>query len=233
MAWAKDANLGTAAPSGTGSSAVLTTTAAAAANTWIFLVVGSFGTETVTGVADSGGLIWELVGESNNGNVRAVLARAFAAGGLGSGSTITATFSGTTAERKIGAVSFTGGQSNSPTEDIDQTSASTAAWSAAPVSATDGALVVGVCTLNTNGSTTVDANSVEDLDFQFTGSSASCLYHRFTTTAGSNPVGGTWNAAVAWAAMGTAVALEAPPLPPPPDGIYRGVRMKGASSRYG
>jgi hypothetical protein len=202
MAWAKDADLGTIGSVGSLGTLALTTSAPAAAGTWIFGVVASFG-GTVSSVADNSGspLTWTVVSPQASNGVNCALVKAWAPAGLASGTTVTVTFSAATIERRFGLSSFTGGAAGSVTEDADASTGSTTAWSGTTTAATADALVVSAIGMNTNTSTVVDANSVEDLDFQIVGNSTAALYHRIVTGTGAATVGGTWAGAANWAAV--------------------------------
>ena len=210
MPWAKDVNLGTTAPGGSGATIALTTTATAAANTWIMVAMGTFGGATLSSGSDNGpGLTWVDVANAANGSVRAHFMRAWAPSGMASGTIITATMSGSTGERKIGAVSFTGANSASALENSATATGSGTAFSVSPTAATSDALVILSAALNTNSNWTNagQANTVENLDWQFSGSSCAAHGHRIVTSSGSNTVGGTWGASNTWAAIGGAFSL--------------------------
>lgn len=196
MAWAVDqSTLGTNQNGGNATTIALTTTNAVAAGGTIFLVVGNFNAAVdLTSVA-GGGLTWTVEAKANNGGVRAALAKAEAPSGLASGSTITATYSGSTSERKIGAASFTGGAGT--TEDPQTNTGSGTGWSLTPSPLGGTSLVVAAASLDTNSNSTPDANSTELLDFAVGTSSISVLYYRI-----GGAVGGTWGAAAGWAAAG-------------------------------
>jgi hypothetical protein len=202
MAWAKDADLGTIGSVGSLGTLALTTSSAAAANTWIFGVVANFG-DTVASVADNSGspLTWTVITPQASNGVAGALVKAWAPSGLAAGTIVTVTFSAATIERRFGLSSFTGGSAGSVTEDAAASTGSTTAWSGTATAATADALVVSAIGMNTNTSTVVDANSVEDLDFQIVGNSTAALYHRIVTGAGAATVGGTWASAANWAAV--------------------------------
>jgi hypothetical protein len=213
--WAKDANLGTIGAIGSLGTIPLTTSAAAASNTWIFGVVASFG-GTVSSVADDSGspLTWTVISPQASNGVNCALINAWAPSWLASGKIVTVTFAAATIERRFGLASWTGGTSGSSTEDSDATTGSTAAWSGTTTAATADALVVSAIGLNTNTSSTVDANSTEDLDFQIVGNSTAALYHRIVTGTGASTVGGTWFAAANWACVTGSFNIGVTPTAP-------------------
>ena len=205
MAWAVDrASLGPAAgDSGTSTTVALTTNVTVASGAWIEVGVFSFGSSTVTGVADNGpGLTWTNVAQFANGSTRAAKFRAYAASGMASGTVITGTYSATTQYRGMGGTSFAGGASNSVIEATTSASGSTAAWSASPTAARAGDLVTVVANLNNvSGSDTPDANSTEGFDFAIGLSPATyTLVHRNAPSGAATAAGGTWSGANTWIA---------------------------------
>lgn len=200
MAWAVDqASIGTNSSTGSATTIVLTTSAAVASGAWIFLVVGHFNASVTLSSVSGGSLTWTIVQVANNAGVRAALVKAQAPSGLASGTAITATYSGTTNERKIGGASFTGGAGT--TSNNTTATGSTTGWSVNP---TTGAaeLAVAAASIDANNTSTQDANSTELLDFAAGTVSRSFLYYRI----GGAPVGGTFSAGAAWAVAGGSFA---------------------------
>jgi hypothetical protein len=212
VTWVVDqASLGNAqGAGGTSATIALTTTATVAAGGWIFVGVSHFNASaTFSSLANTGAAVtWTNVQLANNGGVRSALIKGDAPSGLASGSVITATFSATTNERRICASSFIGG--TGVTNDQATTTGATTGWSVSPtILGTD--LVVASASLDTLGSSVVDANSTELHDFIHTGTSTAVLYYRI----GGTGVGGTWSGAANWAAAGgsfadSAAATQAP-----------------------
>jgi hypothetical protein len=108
----------------------------------------------------------------------------------------------TNVQLAICASSFIGG--TGVTNDQATTTGSTTAHSVSPtILGTD--LVVESASLDTLGSSVVDANSIELHDFIHTGTSTAILYYRI----GGTGVGGTWSGAANWAAAGGSFADSA------------------------
>jgi hypothetical protein len=205
MAWAAaHASIAAAAGSAATSTTIaLTTNVTIASGNWIEVGVFSFGSSTVTGVADTGpGLTWTNVAQFANGSTRAAKFRAYAAAGMASGTVITATYSATTQYRGMGGTSFAGGASNSAIEATTNASGSTAAWSASPTAARAGDLVTVVGNLNNvSGSDTPDGNSTEGFDFNVAATPATyTLVHRNAPSGAATTAGGTWSGANDWIA---------------------------------
>jgi hypothetical protein len=208
MAWSVDrSSLGTASGDA-GSTIDLVTTQSVASGAWIFAVVGWRSAATLNSLS-GGSLTWEIVASHTNAQSIAIV-RAYAPSGLASSTTITATWSASTFQRKIGAASFAGGAAGSEVQDTGTGGASTAAWSATADTTTNNALVIGVSGQDSNTSSTPDGNSTELVDFQQGGSSAATMVYRIVTGTGASTVGGTWSAAVAWASLAAAFSLDPP-----------------------
>jgi hypothetical protein len=114
MAIAFGADLGSTQVVASSSTVALTTANTAAAGSLIVVGVCGGSAVTLTSVGD-GTNTYSLLGPRADNNAHRVwLAYTYAAAQLTAGATITATFSAGTAERMIGAISFTGIASSSP-----------------------------------------------------------------------------------------------------------------------
>lgn len=198
MAWTVDqSSLGTNTSSGSASTIVLTTTNAVASGAVIVVAIGWFNASVTLTSVTGGSLTW-TVRAANNGGVRAAVAYALAPSGLASGSSITANFSGSTGERKIGASSFAGG---TDTEQNGTTATGSGTSHSVGPTIVGSDLVVEAASLDTDSGNTQDANSTELLDFAVAGVSRTILQYRV----GGTPVGGTWGASAAWSAAGVSL----------------------------
>jgi len=173
----------------------LTTTAAAAANTRIFLFVNwNHTSRTLTSVS-GGGLTWAVDVQVRDGSrFHGAIASASAPAGLATGTVITATFSGSVAHGLIAAASFVGIASTNP---VDRTSTNTqrgvAAWTDSITTTNANDLVLGWSGLDAVTTSTPGAPSIEIHDFSNSAydQSATSVY-RIETTAGAKTVAGTW-----------------------------------------
>lgn len=190
-------SIGQLADDTSGSSIAFTTTQNVAANGFIVLTatwVNSAG-PTLSSVA-GGGLTWSIDKQgfgSANADVGVISAQAPA--GLSSGTTITATLSGSTlGGRSICGTSFTGVNSSSA---LDTTNGPTdnagAAWTTGSMSILAGSVIVACsadfAALHTS---TVTAPSIEAHDFGDGGFAQTTCY-RIEASAGSYTVAGTWS----------------------------------------
>lgn len=194
MTWVVDqTNLGTNASTGSAATIVLTTANPVASGALAVLVVGWFNASVTLTSVTGGSVTWSLV-QANNSGVRATLAWAPCPSGIAASTAITANFSGSTSERKIGGSSFTGGANT--LQNSTTNTGSSGAYSVGPTVA-GGALVVGAISVDANNVGTPDANTTETQDFAAGTASRSYLVYRI----GGTPVGGTMTS-VAWAAAG-------------------------------
>ncbi len=207
--WTVDqANLGTG-DGGTAdaTSVALTTSATAAANSLIVVGVTYWGTTDGTPQVSSlsgGGLTWTEVTDvrypGTGSAAGCAIYAAFAASGLASGTTITATLGSLQGFRRMVAASFLGGtagvQSGQGTPSFSNGVGT--AHSATMTTTSSGALLVGVVFLDDVATTnTPDANTTEDVEFAPTGSTT-ILHHRVGGAAGSYTLGGTQGVSQAW-----------------------------------
>lgn len=149
MAISTPADIGTTAPGGTGSSLGLTTTAAVPAGGKIFVAICWFGSQTLSSVSDGTNTYTIDKTQTTPGttNCRFAIASADAPSGLASGSTITATWSGTTADRKIAAAYSTGVQTGAGAAygAVGQGQSNNTAWSSTTTTVNNGDLLWGGC----------------------------------------------------------------------------------------
>lgn len=217
------ANLGGEFASDTsGATAAFTTTVAAAANTLIVVAVSNL-TSTAPQLASvsGGGLTWSVDKTVAGGSASGTsIASAQAPSGLASGTTITATFTGTPAgARSIMGMSFTGIKTASAVGVTDgHSNALGTAWTTDSMTISPGSVIVAMAMNTTNLFTsTPTAPAVEASDFGSGGFSQTTVYLIDGGSGGATTVAGTWSTA----ANSETVAVEylaapAVPSPPPP-----------------
>jgi hypothetical protein len=177
-----------------------TTNVAIAAGSFIVVFVGGFIASGATMTVAGGGLTWTTDKQGNPASPSASftgIASAQAPSGLASGTTITATYSGSAAARQIGGSSFTGVGTSSP---VDTTSGPTGIgaaqqpWASASTSIQAGSLLVACNYAESGGTTsTASAGSTELLDWQSAASPTTMTAcYRIESSAGSYTVAGTW-----------------------------------------
>lgn len=184
----------------------LTTTSAVASGGFIIVSVGWFNIVSLSSVA-GGGLTWTVDKQGQDGvngpaSCSAGIASAQAPSGLASGTTITATFSGSAVARNISASSFTGIKTTTPAEASDGPKGSggsaTTAWATNSVALSGGSLLFATSYNETSDvSNTVTAPSLQAVIVHNTASglsSVSC--YRIESSAGNYSVAGTWGGSV-------------------------------------
>jgi hypothetical protein len=209
VAIAFDADLGSTQVAASSGTVALTTAAAVAAGGLIVVAVSSASTVSLSSVGD-GTNTYSLLGPATNVDSHRVwLAYAIAASGLASSSTITATFSAGTAERMIGAISFTGIDSGTPVTGTPSTRTSTnettfngPAITPADANAvvvgfhiTDGAGNPQATTPNTGFTIQLGSTSPNDeWNFVLGGAQkAACMMYRIVSSIAAYTPGGVWD----------------------------------------
>lgn len=195
-------NLGEFAQDSAGATVACTTTSAAAAGSTIILT-GTLITnpETVNSAADNGpGLTWTIDNQwfgSVNGDASTFMASAYAPAGMASGTTITVTFSASTAGgRSVTATSFTGIASASPVDvaSLRSLGAATTAWTTPSMSVLAGSVIVGISGTFTGQLTSlVTGPSIEAHDLGDAGGFAQTTCYQIVAAGGSATVAGTWS----------------------------------------
>lgn len=239
MAAAFDANLGSASVNNTGTAAfnlVITTSAVAAANTRIVVIVGYWTNvgPTPSGVSDSGGAYTRdlRVTHTNAHSTLDLWSRA-ATAGLASGQTITIAFPAGAGANIVGgvlagAVSFTGldmtagGGVNATGSSNAQTGT---AWSSGTATATLAGMAVGGATYETGTTTTSTPTlGTEIHDLWLAVGVQGLVTHRLVATIGSLSLTGTLSVSSTATAGGVVVYGEPDTTIRPL--IYTGVRLR-------
>lgn len=213
MAIAVDqANLGSQATDGALSSIAFTTSATVAASGFVTVEVFWFSPSVTLSSVSGGGLTWtiDVQTASNSSHVAHVSAQA--PSGLASGTTITATFSGSTGGgNAICGTSWTGVASSTP---VDVTSAanntSSTAWSTPSMTIATGSLLIGAAgNDNTYVTSTPDSPATELHDFGVSPTGYGCtVAYRLPGTSGSYTVSGQWTTSAITAGQATGVAYK-------------------------
>jgi hypothetical protein len=208
-----DASLGTKAQSGT-STASLTTSAAAAANSLIVVGVGYFaagGSGITVNVTTAAGLTWASTARTNSGSVNSQLWYAYAAAGLASSSVITWTASASTCDWMIGGASFLGMNSTPTPLATNGAAASAQPWSSGSIVA--GAVNLGVVAAFEDGSGTATSTSTapltELIDFASLGQTEAFTLAYDLASASTATLAGSWSASLSHAARGAAFPIAA------------------------
>lgn len=219
MAWATDqTSLGTLVSDNTfgTTSLVFTTNVSAAANTWCFLGVMSYFSDTVSTVTDNGpGLAWTVtkVAGTADANMKIAIVRAWAPSGLPSGTQITANWTGgDNTSKEMGGSSFTGGDASSFDVAAAVASANSVNWASTNLTtAQNDELVVGFGRF-ANAATSVPVGStVELLDDSLGVGDVFYLVYKIAGAAGSYNVASTFNFADNWVALAIAMKVAAAP----------------------
>jgi Abnormal spindle-like microcephaly-assoc'd, ASPM-SPD-2-Hydin len=190
-----DKNLGSKGENVNSATMMLTTTAPAAPNTRVFVLVDWYhASRTLTSVS-GGGLTWSVdVQAIDPTRYHAAVASANAPIGLPAGTVITATFSGSVVHGLIAAASFTGVASTSP---LDATATNTqgtgASWTGSVTTTNPTDLVIGWSGIDGATTSTPTAPNIEihDLSDSIYWESETSVY-RIESTPGSKTVNGTW-----------------------------------------
>jgi hypothetical protein len=190
-----DKNLGSKGENASSATMTLTTSAAAAPNTRVFVLVDWYQTSRTLTSVSGGGLTWAVdVQAIDPTRYHAAIASANAPIGLAAGTVITATFSGSVVHGLIAATSFSGIASTSP---LDATSTNTlgtgASWTGSVTTTNPSDLVIGWSGIDGATTSTPTAPNIEihDLSNSDYWESETSVY-RIESTPGSKTVNGTW-----------------------------------------
>lgn len=218
-----DANLGDADFAAAGANTrTLTTIATAAAGTRIVVFISYFSTSTVTGVSD--GTAYTLDKAVVNGSDKFEIWSRNAAGGLASGSSITATFGATiTGGTLMGAASFTGVASSSAVVTTSSATGTAASWSSGSGTNTgqaDAAYVGGAGNEDVTNPTTSTPSSGTEINDRYrpVDQQGFATGYKAVSTVASDAVTGTWSNSASTANTGALViyAAAATASSPPP-----------------
>jgi len=221
MAIAVDqSTIGSAGPAGAAGTIAFTTSAVVASNAFIVVGVQWFGSGITLSSVAGGSLSWAVDVQgvdaaSNNSHVG--FASAQAPAGLASGTTITATMSGSADGRAICGTSLTGVKTSSAVDAVGTVtgSAGSTNWSTGNVSVAAGSVLFGTCFSQTSGaSSTATAPSVETHDFASGGGDSVTMAYRIEASAGSVAVAGVWTGAPGFLSAIGAAYLEGFVTPP-------------------
>jgi hypothetical protein len=199
-------SLGEFAQDTSGSSIALTTAASAASGSLIVLSLTWVSTSETLSSVSGGGLTWSIDKQATNagsaGFICSAIVSAQAPAGLASGTSITATLSGSAlGGRSLGATSLTGIATSSP---LDTTSGPTSnsgsgtAWASASTTIQAGSILLGLAVdFSSADTSTPTSPSVEAHDFGAGGTSfEQTVVYRIEPSAGPYTVAGAWSASV-------------------------------------
>jgi lysophospholipase L1-like esterase len=204
-----DRSLGTKTENVGGTTMKLTTAGAAASRSRVFVfLTWNNGTRTLTSVA-GGGLTWTVdVQAKDASNNHGAIASANATSGLASGSTITATFSGSVGHGLMSGASLTGIASTFP---LDAAASSVqggvAGWTAGLTTTNANDLLLGWSSIDTSATSipTSPAAEIHDFGDQWFNEWSTSVY-RIETSAGAKTVSGLWSRATGSSANVTVAA---------------------------
>lgn len=206
-----DKDLGSKGENTNGAKATLTTAAAAAVGSRVFVFVNwNNGSRTLSSVS-GGGLTWTVDRQAKDTtNYHGAIASASAPLGLAAGTVITAAFSASVTRGLIAAASFTGIASSSPRDATGSSSqGGVATWSASVTTTNANDLVLGWSGIDANATRTSTATSpsleIHDFGNASYGARATSVYQIESTT-GANTVSGFWTAGTGATANVTVVA---------------------------
>jgi len=191
-----DRDLGANSESASGKKATLTTTAAAAPGSRVFVFVNWKNASRTLASVTGGGLTWTIDRQAQDArNFHGAIASATAPTGLAAGTVITANFSGPVTKGLIAAASFTGIASASPLDASgSNVQAGVAAWTASVTTTNANDLVLGWSGINAQATSTATAPNVEIHDVRNSAYSESATSaYRIESTAGVKAVNGTWS----------------------------------------
>ncbi len=191
-----DKNLGTKSENAKGTKATLTTTAAAAAGSRVFVIVNWNHASRMLSSVSGGGLTWTIDRQAKDtSNFHGAIASAAAPAGLAAGTVMTATFSASVTKGLMAAASFTGIASTSPLDAAgSNVQGGAAAWTASVTTTNANDLVLGWSGIDTNATSTPTAPSAEIQDFgQASYHGWATSVYRIEATAGAKTVSGTWS----------------------------------------
>lgn len=209
------ANAGTAVDDAGASTIAVNTTQTVASGGFIVANIGWWTTTTTLSSVSGGGLTWAIAvqGKHSSANPAAAIAYAQAPSGLASGTTITATFSGSSNGRQIGLISFTGVATSSP---VDTTAAvasasNVSAWATGSATLAAGSVLVGASHMDPNGTSTITSPSIEALDWTDGANTGMTAGYRIEAAGGSVTVAGDWSVGggSATATVGAAFKVDA------------------------
>lgn len=233
MAIVFDADLGTVTNAGT-----LTTSAAAASSSRVFVFVGwSHATATLTGC--SGGGLTYVVDDQYEDTIGAEthvgILSADAPSGLASSTNIVPTFSTAPGFRGLAAVSFTGMATGSSGY-VDVTSGGkddfNQDWDTHNlVTTVADTLLLAISCGPSGTSNTADTNYTEIHDWNFEGANDCATVYRIVSSTGTYNPGGNWSTGVSFQ-MNLGIAYEAAAGSPPPAPPRRSVVSSGLRWRH-
>ncbi len=191
-----DQNLGAKSENASGKKATLTTSAAAAPGSRVFVFVNWKNASRTLATVTGGGLTWTIDRQAKDArNYHGAIASASAPTGLPVGTVITANFSASVAKGLIAATSFTGIASGSPLDASgSNVQAGAAGWTASVTTTNADDLVLGWSGINAQATSTPTAPNLEIHDFGNSGYlvSATSVY-RIESTTGAKTVSGAWS----------------------------------------
>jgi hypothetical protein len=197
MAIALDQNLGSTSAGASAATIVLTTSQAAASGTLVTVFLGSTA-QLPSAVSDNSGngYTWTVEQTQNNGASNSGIAWTLATAGLASGTQITGTYAASTANRTIGAASFTGVATSSPVDVKNGRSHFGTGWAGTSLNSTgDNYLLVSVSHqgAGTGSPTSTSAANYNEIhDLALSSASAMTTVYRVLGAAGAYNASGTW-----------------------------------------
>jgi len=215
-------DLGVANSVGNLNSVTVTTTAIAAAGSFIVLQTSTFGSTSALTSVSGGGLTWVVDrGHLGAASFRKGFARAYAPSGLASGTVITPTFDIVdNVSYTFGLTSLLGVKTSSPldvanAEGGGQTFSGTNAWNTSTLAIQAGSILLGAASKDdASTSNTPTAPSADAWDI-----GGECLSYRIESSAGSYAVAGTFQGVTSGVTIfAGAIAYLAEPGGPPPAG---------------
>lgn len=193
------ANLGSNSVTAAANTIAFTTGSTVASGARIVVAAGWFSNSITLSSVSGGGLTWTIDKQGRPTNPAfdsQGIASAPAPSGLASGTTITATLSGSADARTIGGLSLLGVDTSTP---VDVTSGptgvnpSSTAWSTASISIAAGSCIVAAAWgENTSAGSTPTSPSLEAFDVANGDGYEQTACYRIESSAGSYTVAGTW-----------------------------------------
>lgn len=200
MAVALDASLGQGNASAA-SSSNFSTTSAVASGAHIICIVGWFHNGASTVAVSGGSLTWTEDVVLRSGSVHISIQRAYAASGLASSTTITATFTGATPDSILGACSYTGIDTTGTVVASGSGSGTGTGWSSGSVASTSGnALIGGAFEDGATTASTPTSPGVEEFEKQVAGQTETLTMVDKVSVSGSDSIAGTWGTSTTWIA---------------------------------
>lgn len=223
MAIVFDTDLNSTAATAASTSLAHSTGATVAAGATIHLLVGWFhATGTLTSVT-GGSLTWTIDKQIKNGSVGIALVSAYAAGGVASGTSLTANYSASSQNRGVSGWSFTGIATSSPVDTSASATGSSTAWTGGTCTTTAAdTVVVGVA----HGDAAIDLTSTPSAtwtevpptagDFNAVGNGATfTAVYKIVSSAGANTPGGSFSGSVTFAGVSAAYMQDSAVAVPP------------------